>query len=306
MTKGRGKNPGAGGLDKHIKREAHKERSQLPGRERLGALEKHKDYVKRAGRRHEKVAKLRTLKRAAAQRNPDEFNIKMTERIVDPATGKMKKRNKTNAASERAKEVGENRKSQKYLAHKETSDHQRIQAIFDDVVGLDAAPKNTHTVFVDDDDDVATFDATKHFNTTRAMLNTPATRVNLAKVASIAPAGMLDEAEADDAEAAMRAAAMPAVDPDVELEEDEEAAPRTFAERLTAAREQVKEERRQGELDQRRQAATRMREAAERRKREVQLHELNSTLRRRTDKVAEKLKRKQSAKFKPGTAVRKR
>ena len=118
MTKGRGKTPGFGGLDKHIKREAHKERSQLPSRKRLGPLEKHKDYVKRAKRRHEKTAKLTQLKRAAAQRNPDEFNIKMTQRVMDVASGKMRNRNARPKESARKAEVAENRGSARYLQHK--------------------------------------------------------------------------------------------------------------------------------------------------------------------------------------------
>lgn len=306
MTKGKGKTPGFGGLDKHLKRDAHKERGQLPHRKRLGQLEKHKDYVKRAKRRHEKDAKLLQLKRAAAHRNPDEFNIKMTERVLDPATGKMKKRRRTTAEAERKKELVENRKSQQYLAHKEYTDRQKIVSLLDDVVGLDAAPQNTHTVFVDDDEDVVRFNAAKHFNTTNEMLRTPATRINLAKVAHEAPD--LDRREQDDYAALDRARALgssSAAD-DGNNGDEADAAPQSFAERLRAARMQVAKERRRAENEERRQAATKMREVAERRRRHVQLHEMNSTLRRRTGKIEAKQRKKEQAKYAPGASVRKR
>jgi hypothetical protein len=300
MTKGRGKTPGFGGLDKHIKREAHKERAQLPSRARLGQLEKHKDYVKRAKRRHDKVKKLTELKRAAAHRNPDEFNIKMTQRVLDRATGKMKVRKATTAAAERGKELTEGRKGLAYLAHKEATDHRRVMQIYDDVVGLDAAPRNTHTVFVDDEDAVATFDPVQHFHTTKEMLRTPATRVNLKRVAHIQP--LADDAEEDD-RAALQATLASAPEDGHDNGGDEVD---DFATRLTAARADVARDRRRKELEARRGAAMRMREAAERRRRETQLHALASTLRSRTNKLAEKQKRKQSAKYRPGTSVRQR
>lgn len=178
MTKGKGKNPGAGGLDKHIKRTAHKERSQPESRKHLGALEKHKDYVKRAKRRHDKVAKLNKLKRAAAQRNPDEFHMKMAEAVMDVASGKMKRKNASN--SERLKDAKQqlrkNHENVGYLRHAAEHDQLRARELLDDVVGLDMKPRNTHTVFVDDEEEVRRFKPAKYFGTTNEMLAYPAMR----------------------------------------------------------------------------------------------------------------------------------
>jgi hypothetical protein len=178
MTKGKGKNPGAGNLDKHIKRTAHKERSQPASRKHLGALEKHKDYVKRAKRRHEKVSKLNKLKRAAAQRNPDEYHMKMTEAVMDVASGKMKRKNPSK--EERLKDTKlqllKNSENINYLRHAAEHDRLRAKELLDEVVGLDLKPCNTHTVFVDDEEEVRRFKPTEYFGTTQEMLAYPAMR----------------------------------------------------------------------------------------------------------------------------------
>lgn len=178
MTKGKGKNPGAGNLDKHIKRTAHKERSQPASRKHLGALEKHKDYVKRAKRRHDKVSKLNKLKRAAAQRNPDEYHMKMTEAVMDVASGKMKRKNASK--EERLKDTKlqllKNSENINYLRHAAEHDRRRAKELLDEVVGLDMKPCNTHTVFVDDEEEVRRFKPTEYFGTTQEMLAYPAMR----------------------------------------------------------------------------------------------------------------------------------
>lgn len=178
MTKGKGKNPGAGNLDKHLKRSAHKERSQPEARKHLGALEKHKDYVKRAKRRHEKVAKLAEVKRAAAQRNPDEFNVKMAQAVMDVTSGKMKR--KLAPLAERKKHAAaslkQNLENVNYLRKAAEHDELRARELLDEVIGLDMKPCNTHTVFVDDEADLRNFKPAQHFGTTDEMLAFPATR----------------------------------------------------------------------------------------------------------------------------------
>jgi hypothetical protein len=54
-----------------------KERSQPARRAKLGLLEKHKDYVKRARNWHAKEDRLKALAAKAEMRNPDEFYFKM-------------------------------------------------------------------------------------------------------------------------------------------------------------------------------------------------------------------------------------
>ena len=60
-----------------VKRITHKERAQPGARKKFGLLEKHKDYVQRARDFHNKQDYLKTLKKKAEGRNPDEFYFKM-------------------------------------------------------------------------------------------------------------------------------------------------------------------------------------------------------------------------------------
>lgn len=55
----------------------HKERAQPEARQRLGFLEKHKDYSVRAKAYHAKKQFLQNLMLKASLRNPDEFYCKM-------------------------------------------------------------------------------------------------------------------------------------------------------------------------------------------------------------------------------------
>lgn len=64
-------------LRNSLHRRNHKERSQLAHRSRLGLLEKHKDYVKRAKDFHSKQDRIKRLKEKAAERNKDEFYFGM-------------------------------------------------------------------------------------------------------------------------------------------------------------------------------------------------------------------------------------
>ncbi|GJJ09774.1 hypothetical protein Clacol_003998 [Clathrus columnatus] len=64
-------------LRNSLHRRNHKERSQLGHRSRLGILEKHSDYVKRARDFHSKQERIKRLKEKAAERNKDEFYFGM-------------------------------------------------------------------------------------------------------------------------------------------------------------------------------------------------------------------------------------
>ncbi|KAJ7446427.1 u3 small nucleolar RNA-associated protein 11 [Mycena galericulata] len=66
-------------LKNSIHRRNHKERSQLAHRARLGILEKHADYVKRARDYHSKQDRLTRLKQKVAERNKDEFYFSMSK-----------------------------------------------------------------------------------------------------------------------------------------------------------------------------------------------------------------------------------
>ncbi|KAK4055591.1 hypothetical protein OIV83_000137 [Microbotryomycetes sp. JL201] len=61
----------------NIQKKQHRERAQPVQRQKLGLLEKHKDYVKRARDFHSKEARLQKLREKAAMRNKDEFYFGM-------------------------------------------------------------------------------------------------------------------------------------------------------------------------------------------------------------------------------------
>ncbi|ROW14240.1 hypothetical protein VPNG_04239 [Cytospora leucostoma] len=63
-----------------VQRRSHRERGQLKGREKLGLLEKHKDYSLRAKDHKKKQTVLKSLKQKAAERNEDEFYFGMVSR----------------------------------------------------------------------------------------------------------------------------------------------------------------------------------------------------------------------------------
>ncbi|KAJ8496120.1 hypothetical protein ONZ45_g12565 [Pleurotus djamor] len=66
-------------LRNSIHRRNHKERAQLAHRKKLGILEKHKDYVKRARDYHSKQDRITRLRQKAAERNKDEFYFAMNK-----------------------------------------------------------------------------------------------------------------------------------------------------------------------------------------------------------------------------------
>nr|CCC94533.1 unnamed protein product [Trypanosoma congolense IL3000] len=175
MTKGKGRNPGVGNLDKHIKRTVHKERSQPAARKHLGPLEKHKDHVVRSRRRKEKVKRLLGLKRAASQRNPDEFHINMTKTILDVDSGKVKRkqRSKEEAEKQMQKMLKSNTRNVHYLQYKAHADLNRAKELIqEDALGVITAapPMNKHIVFAESQEEFIHFDPLKHFDVTHEML----------------------------------------------------------------------------------------------------------------------------------------
>jgi len=87
MTKGKGRDPGAGNMKKHLNLKDHKERQQPKARRHLGTLEKHKDYVERAKIHHAKDAKVKELRKKAAEKNPEEFHFGMVRGRMDLQSG---------------------------------------------------------------------------------------------------------------------------------------------------------------------------------------------------------------------------
>lgn len=196
MTKGKGAQPGAGSLRKHVQRRVFRERVQPSNRKHLGPLEKHKDYVKRAKLRHTKVDKLQRIKRAAALKNKDEFNIGMTKSVMDATTGKMRQRKLRIKGAHRKhleKIVQEDQSNANFLLQKSAADLRRARELQEDTIPLDAPPLNTHIIFADDIEEVRHFDPVKYFNTSKEFLAMPAIRPNLDRLATFVSPEALTE-----------------------------------------------------------------------------------------------------------------
>lgn len=80
-----------------VKRSVHKERHQLASRQKLGILEKKKDFQKRAKHLHKKKDYIDNLKQKAFLRNPEEFAYGMIKAKSNTAgqlvTGYAKRHN---------------------------------------------------------------------------------------------------------------------------------------------------------------------------------------------------------------------
>jgi U3 small nucleolar RNA-associated protein 11 len=76
-------------LRNSLHRRNHKERGQLANRSRLGILEKHSDYVKRARDFHAKQDRITRLKQKAAERNKDEFYFSMKKEKTKVGTSSL-------------------------------------------------------------------------------------------------------------------------------------------------------------------------------------------------------------------------
>ena len=141
-----------------VKRKTHKERAQPSHRAKFGLLEKHKDYVLRARDFNKKKKRLQALQEKAAFRNKDEFYFKMQKtgtkdgiftklggESIDADTLKLLKTQDYN-----------------YIALKKKTEDVKIEKLMSNlhsIAALQTAPKmNSHTVFVDSDEDLETYD----------------------------------------------------------------------------------------------------------------------------------------------------
>ena len=180
------------------KRRTHRERAQPQKRRRLGLLEKHGDYVKRARNYESKRKRIEALQRKAADRNPDEFNFGMLKsktkngvHVVRDERGKLsaemhmlvKTQDLTYATISQSRE-------KKKIEKMKANLHFRIPA---------GMKKAKHTIFVDSVEDAKKFDGAKYFDTTAESLSNTRNRrrkSDLAKDATISiPSKILQKIE---------------------------------------------------------------------------------------------------------------
>ena len=145
------------------KRRSHKERAQPSKRRKLGLLEKHDDYVKRARNYSAKRQRIRALQRKAAERNPDEFNFAMINsktkngvHVVSDSRGKL------------SADMHMLIKTQDltYATMAQTVEKNKIEKLKSSLHCLGApSQKRKHTIFVDDKEKAKAFDPVEYFDT---------------------------------------------------------------------------------------------------------------------------------------------
>ncbi len=144
--------------EKVLKRE-HRERGQLQSRKNLGILEKHKDYVLRAKAYNKKKAVLKSLHEKARNKNPDEFYYKMVKTSLKE--GRHVKDQEEEAGEYTPEQLALMKtRDLKYLQMKVATERQKIEKLTGSLHLTDqAGKKNTHTYFVDLDNDIEDIDS---------------------------------------------------------------------------------------------------------------------------------------------------
>ncbi|KAJ3049303.1 UTP11-like, U3 small nucleolar ribonucleoprotein [Rhizophlyctis rosea] len=174
-----------------VQRRSHRERSQPKAREKLGLLEKKGDYRLRARDYHRKRDALKKLKQKATFKNPDEFYFGMIKSTTKKGVHQITERNE-HFDAETIKLL--KTQDQNYVNYQRSVNQKKIERLQsdlhllqeddaeeddDDDMGMDLdgdddligegesskAPKVKHTIFVEDEEDVRSFDPAKHFNT---------------------------------------------------------------------------------------------------------------------------------------------
>lgn len=167
-----------------VKRVTHKERAQPRERAHLGILEKKKDYRIRAKVYHNKEDRMKSMRRKADTRNPDEFYFGMHNSEVKDGrhvkTMEAKAKEMEHLIGADAVKMMKNQ-DLSYLRLLAQRDKKRIEKMQSSLHFIGTAEegddddillkKKKHTIFVSNEKDAKDFDAASHFNTVPELLN---------------------------------------------------------------------------------------------------------------------------------------
>lgn len=174
----------------NVQKKQHKERSQVALRQKLGLLEKKKDYRLRADDAHKKKAALKILKNKADNHNPDEYYHAMTKQLTDRDGVAVASRGEelllvAQALLLKTQDVS-------YIRTVRTNEQARIarekQALAPKAVGK-------HTVFVDSADAAREFDPAQHFNTDESLISRRENRLRMDQLQLDKPLAKLLDAD---------------------------------------------------------------------------------------------------------------
>eukprot|EP00544_Gedaniella_sp_CCMP2646_P006085 CAMPEP_0202496138 /NCGR_PEP_ID=MMETSP1361-20130828/19015_1 /ASSEMBLY_ACC=CAM_ASM_000849 /TAXON_ID=210615 /ORGANISM="Staurosira complex sp., Strain CCMP2646" /LENGTH=276 /DNA_ID=CAMNT_0049127383 /DNA_START=29 /DNA_END=859 /DNA_ORIENTATION=+ len=156
-----------------VKRIAHKERSQPQARQKLGILEKKKDYKQRSQDYHRKQDRIKALKSKASMRNPDEFYFGMKNSQVRDGrhvkTLAAKQRENADVIGAEAVKIMKNQ-DLSYVRMQKHRDMKKVEKLQSSLHHLDySSVENTrnrkHTIFVESKTHADEFDVAEYFKT---------------------------------------------------------------------------------------------------------------------------------------------
>lgn len=142
-------------------RRTHRERSQPAHRaKKFGLLEKHKDYVVRAKDFNKKKNIIKQLRNIADEKNPDEYYRGMINSKTVDGKHKTEKDNSISADALKLLKT----QDANYLGVKMQSERKKIEKLQCVLHDTMQEKINSHTVFVDSDEDLEAFDPADYEN----------------------------------------------------------------------------------------------------------------------------------------------
>ncbi|KAJ1553017.1 U3 small nucleolar RNA-associated protein 11, partial [Nowakowskiella sp. JEL0078] len=158
------------------KQRTYRERSQPKAREKLGILEKKKDYVQRAKNFHFKEKRILALKEKARYRNPDEFYHAMINAKTDNGIHILERNSKFEPELLKLLKTQDSN----YIRYQRSVNAKKLEKIENSLNFIEDAdlPKGPikHTIFVDNEEEAKSFDPVTHFETTEKYLLRPHNR----------------------------------------------------------------------------------------------------------------------------------
>lgn len=160
-----------------VNQKTHRERSQLRSRNHLGLLEKHKDYKRRANHENQKKQIIKSLRKRALNKNPDEFYFHMVNSVVVNNIHREKQKEDKHTP-EQIKLM--QTRDLRYINTRRTMEKKKIEKLKSQLHLIDKTDEVPHShIFFVEDDEAKDFDICKRLNTHPSLINRRSNRPRL-------------------------------------------------------------------------------------------------------------------------------